>query len=331
MENASSARQSGHGFLEPKAHGEAAGHRRSLSGSILGRLPFLRLATDPASIAPPPPEPEADDEHNSALASALGQSQRKRRGSLRKTALLGTGRLRERRNSVLDKKAPARPVASSPAAMDVAAAADRDTTPRQFTCDDSSRTSSSDGGWMPAKLSIDTQDALASPMTSPVGLYASTTDDDDGLPFAHPASASLSSPYFPQLSPPGLATTLQRRRSTNAAHGSSLTTVHTPSDMVLDEEWDYSETEWWGWVVLLATWVVFVVGMGSCLDLWGWAWDVGETPYAPPELEDDPTLPITGYYPALMVCTAVMAWVWVVVAWVGMKYFRHAKVVAEDG
>jgi hypothetical protein len=89
---------------------------------------------------------------------------------------------------------------------------------------------------------------------------------------------------------------------------------------------DYRETEWWGWIILLATWIVFVVGMGSCLEVWSWAWDVGETPYAPPELEDDPTLPIVGYYPALIVMTGVMAWVWVIVAWVGMKYFRHAKV-----
>ncbi|KAI0609332.1 hypothetical protein A1F96_04941 [Pyrenophora tritici-repentis] len=74
------------------------------------------------------------------------------------------------------------------------------------------------------------------------------------------------------------------------------------------EEWDYSETEWWGWVVLIATWIVFVVGMGSCLGVWSWAWDVGETPYAPPDLEDDATLPITGYYPALVVCTAVTSW-----------------------
>jgi len=70
--------------------------------------------------------------------------------------------------------------------------------------------------------------------------------------------------------------------------------------------------------------------MGSCLGVWSWAWDVDETPYAPPDLEDDDTLPITGYYPALMVCTAVMAWVWVVVAWVGMKYFRHAKVGVDS-
>lgn len=81
---------------------------------------------------------------------------------------------------------------------------------------------------------------------------------------------------------------------------------------------------------MLVTWIVFVVGMGSCLEVWSWAWDVGKTPYAPPELEDDPTLPIVGYYPALMVLTAVMSWVWVVAAWMGMKYFKHAKIQTDD-
>jgi hypothetical protein len=105
-------------------------------------------------------------------------------------------------------------------------------------------------------------------------------------------------------------------------------TAGTPSD---DEGWDYSETAFWGYVILIVTWIVFVVGMGSCFGVWSWAWDVGETPYAPPELEDDPTLPIVGYYPALLVLTCIMAWVWVVVAWVGMKYFRHADFRGDDG
>ncbi|CAK7563748.1 MAG: hypothetical protein SEPTF4163_001624 [Sporothrix epigloea] len=96
-----------------------------------------------------------------------------------------------------------------------------------------------------------------------------------------------------------------------------------------DPDWDYAETAWWGWLMLIVTWVVFVVGMGSCLGVWSWAWDVGKTPYAPPELEDDPTLPIVGYYPALLILTCVMAWVWVVVAWIGMKYFRHAKISGD--
>lgn len=91
-----------------------------------------------------------------------------------------------------------------------------------------------------------------------------------------------------------------------------------------EENYPYAPTASLGYLILLLTWLVFTVGMGSSFGIWSWAWDVGETPYAPPELEDDPTLPITGYYPALMVLTAVMAWVWVLGAWVGMKYFRHA-------
>ncbi|PHH53058.1 hypothetical protein CFIMG_004569RAa [Ceratocystis fimbriata CBS 114723] len=96
-----------------------------------------------------------------------------------------------------------------------------------------------------------------------------------------------------------------------------------------DEEWNYSETAWWGWIILITTWIVFVVGIGSCFGVWSWAWDVGTTPYAPPELEDDPTLPITGYYPALIILSGVMAWVWVAIAWMGMKYFRHAKISGD--
>ncbi|ORX97240.1 hypothetical protein BCR34DRAFT_497051 [Clohesyomyces aquaticus] len=339
------------------------GHKRSLSGSILGSLPFLRSATKDAPRSPPKHDVDeshervhADDDgstRGSALANALRQSQgRKRKGSLRKTAILGTGKLRERRNSFLEKRSPTKPVTvvtTVPAVMSPGpTSADDDATPRRFSYENPSQNSSSDSGWPPPPprtLSLSTDDGqshdasphltprvLASPLTSPVGPYASTTDDDDGLSFFRPTASSSGSSYNPvQLQPLGPSSSLQRRRSNRAVQNSSLTIVHTPADLVLEEEWDYSETEWWGWVVLIVTWVVFVVGMGSCLGVWSWAWDVGETPYAPPELEDDPTLPITGYYPALMVCTAVMAWVWVVVAWVGMKYFRHAKVVGEDG
>lgn len=37
-----------------------------------------------------------------------------------------------------------------------------------------------------------------------------------------------------------------------------------------------ADTAYWGWVVGGATWVVFVVGMGSVLGVWEWAWDVPE-------------------------------------------------------
>ncbi|KAI9692083.1 MAG: hypothetical protein M1820_009551 [Bogoriella megaspora] len=103
-----------------------------------------------------------------------------------------------------------------------------------------------------------------------------------------------------------------------------------PSPPLSTSSTSSSTTAWYGVLILISTWLVFIVGMGSCLGVWSWAWDVGRTPYAPPELEDDETLPIVGYYPALMVLTGVVAWGWVTVAWVGMKYFRHAKVVGDD-
>lgn len=207
--------------------------------------------------------------------------------------------------------------------------------------------------------------ALTASDTSPSINY-STTDDEDALHMARspassaslpnprlitpslslsrPERASLSSgsdSYFHSRPVPvggGPTTTnangvgdsaLQRRRSAASQRAKSplaLAPLAAPLSAAPDADWDYAETEWWGWIILAVTWTVFVVGMGSCLGVWSWAWDVGTTPYAPPELEDDPTLPIVGYYPALLILTGVMAWVWVVVAWTGMKYFRHAQV-----
>ena len=180
--------------------------------------------------------------------------------------------------------------------------------------------------------------------------YTSTTDDDDVLTFDRPANSfpaqsgtSLQKPlssaatsYFLSASS---ASSLPRHSTSSSTKPKSSISKHarsplshtlstTTSVYPLDapEPHDYTETEYWGWVILFVTWLTFTVGMGSCLDIWSWAWDVGETPYAPPELEDDPTLPIVGYYPALIVLTGVVAWAWITVAWVGMKYFRHAKI-----
>ncbi|KAK3940733.1 hypothetical protein QBC46DRAFT_384493 [Diplogelasinospora grovesii] len=161
------------------------------------------------------------------------------------------------------------------------------------------------------------------PLGSGSGSSATTTH--------RPSSTLTSSPTVP------IASSIQRRRSATIQREraksplalSSLVSTASPHAVSDEYEWDYAETEWWGWVVLIVTWIVFVTGMGSCLGVWSWAWDVGTTPYAPPELEDDPTLPIVGYYPALMILTAIMAWVWVIAAWVGMKYFKHARVSGD--
>ncbi|KAI1434618.1 hypothetical protein GGR50DRAFT_394540 [Xylaria sp. CBS 124048] len=190
-----------------------------------------------------------------------------------------------------------------------------------------------------------------SPLSSPAISYTSTTDEEDAftgsLPVpslglrsgrASPSPSSGSESYFcgPTLGAQSPARSAHRRQLSNKQQytKSPLSlqglAAGTPTLATMDSGYhDYSETEWWGWVVLVVTWLVFIIGMGSCLNIWSWAWDVGTTPYAPPELEDDPTLPIVGYYPALMILTSIMAWVWVIVAWVGMKYFRHAKISGD--
>jgi len=111
---------------------------------------------------------------------------------------------------------------------------------------------------------------------------------------------------------------------------------------------NYANTALWGWILLIITWIVFVVGMGSVLGVWDWAWYGGEGRYTSHPLggvgkneshggsvvveeDEDDELPISGYYPSLIILTGIMAWVWVLIAWVGMKYFKHAKIHPTDG
>jgi hypothetical protein len=338
---------------------EVSGHKRSLSGGILSKLSFLRASAEdnqlqanghsgPESL--PGYEPTSPRKTGRAMAVAVQQHKtRRRRGSLRKAALLGRGAQRERKElegSPLNMNVPpgiygtdeSRSLEerfSSMQGQDVSFDPS-DATPRPSMDGYASRNDNNISPPYP-NPSPSPGDALTrsqTTSTSPAPTYASTTDDEDILSIAKHLStlrndaplSSGSDSYFPHGGGGG---SLTRRRSMQKPSSPLSLGLSTNPLPVPDADWDYSETEWWGWVVLIVTWIVFVTGMGSCLGVWSWAWDVGETPYAPPELEDDPTLPIVGYYPALIILTAVMAWVWVVVAWVGMKYFRHAKITGE--
>ncbi|KAK0304962.1 hypothetical protein LTR01_007167 [Friedmanniomyces endolithicus] len=383
----------------PAATAPVRPHRRTISGSILQRLNFLRPTSDnarPQSRDKEPTSPKSaksrksiDDDsavvsptspkRESAMSFALRPTKaRKRKGSLRKTALLGgkrnmsesnqrksSGSAKSPLGNVLLKPLPLPPAvpdevsetdAEVSDAMDVVSATP--SVKKQFSYEDSLGIAAGlDGALVEplavtaARLSLLTDhkaqqpagvptnsstNELGSPleMRSPTS-YASTTSDDEILTFDHPVHqqsaislpkpvASTATSYFP---PTPSSTSLLKPNSKNhprspLSHTVSSSSLYSPSPPAHD----YTETAYWGWVILFATWLTFTVGMGSCLEIWSWAWDVGETPYAPPELEDDPTLPIVGYYPALMVLTGVVAWVWVVVAWVGMKYFRHAGI-----
>jgi len=356
MENDSAFAVGDQDIIEPNlANG---GHKRSLSGSILSKLSFLRASADDDDREPQSPEYTPGDDRISpisprktgrAMAVAVQQQKtRRRKGSLRKAALLGRGAQRERKEMKSlpldtshhppfggDSMISPLPPGSLPHAVNGFGLGISDATPRPSMEGFASR---SNNTLLPPiqTLPMGTTDHLVmSPTTttSPTLTYTSTTDEEDILsipnhsvppPRIGPPPSSGSESYF--SSTPG---SLMRRRSSQKPKSPLSIGLAASPLPVPDGEWDYSETEWWGWVVLIVTWIVFVTGMGSCLGVWSWAWDVGETPYAPPELEDDPTLPIVGYYPALIILTSVMAWVWVVVAWVGMKYFRHAKISGD--
>ncbi|KAK6952250.1 hypothetical protein Daesc_006785 [Daldinia eschscholtzii] len=321
------------------------GRKRSGSGgSILSKFPFLRTSDSKPGLNESRHAENSQDLSNKpprALAATFQQQKtRRRKGSLRKVALLGRGAAREKRElkplaidtSQIAQSIPDPGTTPKPQIM----AADEnlglgisDLTPRPSMDGYASRESF----LVSSPQSPDNESHLTSPTIS----YTSTTDEDDilSIPIRVPSPlrpdlspvSSGSDSYFQNRAP---SPSLQRRRSIKHAKSPlSLQGLSASPLPAAHENHDYSETEWWGWVVLVVTWFVFVIGMGSCLNVWSWAWDVGTTPYAPPELEDDPTLPIVGYYPALLILTCIMAWVWVIVAWTGMKYFRHAKISGD--
>ena len=337
----------------------SGGHKRSLSGSILSKFSFLRPSQGQVQDTTEAPQLDGNADvldtpqsPRSAMAAAVYQQKktRKRKGSLRKTALLGTGRLRvegrERRGSILDQVDAVQDENKNGSDNNDCDLAPIPKSPTRTENTSTSRQSSGTHYVTPSRVdpaepapvsrihARSHENKMDGHVTSPTLGDASTTDEDDPITLPRSSPIGATAPALKKVPSSGSdsyfspqTTSLLRKRSNRAK--SPLATLPTET-VVTPEDWDYSETEWWGWVVLIVTWIVFVVGMGSCFGVWSWAWDVGETPYAPPELEDDPTLPIVGYYPALIILTTVMAWVWVVVAWVGMKYFKHAKISGDD-
>jgi len=331
-------------------HSSPVAQAPNRASGLLAKLNFMRPSSE---VSPPMDddkghEPDHEDEQDDPPTSASGSGSlataihhqhrtRRRRGSLRKVALLGRGAQRDRRDSsplAVDTTTAAAPAAdteewstdATPRAKNQYNALglkDVDLTPRDYKGREVGQAS-----FGATRISSDLDAALETDRDNSM-LYHSTTDEEEGLQLpSRPDTLPLSSgseSYFPSIpSAQRRRPSFQQTKSPLSYSGLSTAPLQPP-----DTEVDYSETEWWGWIILIVTWLVFVVGMGSCLGVWSWAWDVGKTPYAPPELEDDPTLPIVGYYPALIILTAVMAWVWVVVAWVGMKYFRHAKISGD--
>ncbi|KAK9321711.1 hypothetical protein V1517DRAFT_325688 [Lipomyces orientalis] len=100
------------------------------------------------------------------------------------------------------------------------------------------------------------------------------------------------------------------------------------------DDTDYSYTVQCGWVVLFSTWIIFVLGVGSMFGVWKWVWapaleDISHKSLSVLEsvgsIDEESDFPIEEYYPSMIMLLCVVAWIWCVVSWVGMKLFRHAK------
>lgn len=326
-------------------------HKKTISGSLTSSFAFLRSNSSPEhgftadSTSPVAEQPSSP--RSRAMAAVIQQRKtRSRKDSLRKSALLGTSKLRmdgrdRHASSGLEEFASSErrqgdgPESGSAVAPCSPSSSHDLPTPRPGLVPPPVPMVTHPVHGDPSKI-LEVTDAMdpfpdiKRPFVTKSST-ASTTDDDESLTSPSdfvPTSIRKIQPLDSYFPPQPLRAA--RTQPTVPKSHSPLATVPASKSSTPPSEWDYSETRWWGWIILCVTWVVFVVGMGSCFGVWSWAWDVGETPYAPPELEDDPTLPIVGYYPALLVLTCVMAWVWVTVAWVGMKYFKHANISGDE-
>ncbi|KAJ5771212.1 uncharacterized protein N7511_003263 [Penicillium nucicola] len=367
-------------------------HKRNLSASLLARLSFFTPAGDLQPDMPSTDSASNASTSSRAMSAALAQRRtRRRRGSLRKTALLGP-RLESREKRTSSSKIasdafrtetststastasiPHLPISPDPlqprSSLNGQISTDHGHGPTSYQRASFDEDADADGDNSQPSFfrNNNTLKAVRPPITRRRQSVArptlhgeeTGTDDEDLVSFPRLISNSITPPgtgsngtgTSPKSAVAGLHISTKTQSSSPDAFyplepqpETAYRTVHRHKSSPLasnpveiksngngaDVDWDYSETEWWGWIILIVTWLVFVVGIGSCFEVWSWAWDVGETPYAPPELEDDPTLPIVGYYPALIILTAVMSWVWVVVAWVGMKYFKHANISGDD-
>lgn len=128
--------------------------------------------------------------------------------------------------------------------------------------------------------------------------------------------------YRPLL---GFPTELVRRRNVQTPRDTGFQDVDT--DYIDFRNGSVDIPAWAGWLFLAATWTFVVVGLITVLDLWHFL--PPSTPSSPirsyEDFEDETGYPIPTYYPLIIVLLPAVLWVWSIVSWMGMKFFRHAR------
>ncbi|KAG4306416.1 hypothetical protein PORY_000404, partial [Pneumocystis oryctolagi] len=83
----------------------------------------------------------------------------------------------------------------------------------------------------------------------------------------------------------------------------------------------------WGWFLLIFTWLLFVTGMSGVFGIWQWVFQIKNVK----NQEKSYDFPIIDYYFLLIVLTGgVVAWIWVGINWLGLKYFRMTEAKGDS-
>lgn len=79
-------------------------------------------------------------------------------------------------------------------------------------------------------------------------------------------------------------------------------------------------------VILTSTWAIVIVGLGSMFGLWKLllGYDSSAVRFVV-SYEKQTGYPISEYYACLIFMCFFVAWVWCLVSWMGMKFYRHTK------
>lgn len=109
----------------------------------------------------------------------------------------------------------------------------------------------------------------------------------------------------------------------------------TEKEAELTQDEYLEKLEVFGYVIMVASWLLFVVSVGTIFDLWQWCFRLSTF-----RLERIRSFPLVGeimkcieeqnmvidnYYLLIFFLNFVILWIWAVASWISMKLFRHSK------
>lgn len=102
-----------------------------------------------------------------------------------------------------------------------------------------------------------------------------------------------------------------------------------------DQIMDIQHLKVYGYLIIISAWLMFIVSVGTILNLWDWCFKVRpdylrqfeEIPWMALVLQQvyEQNKVVENYYLLCFVLNFVILWIWAVVSWISMKLFRHSK------